>query len=485
MRTRGEDIRRTDLQGVGAGARLFTDELTARAAALVHGRTQPAPRDDAVSARLDALDARARAVLAAGGTATLRNAAALDFVGEALSLLTFDSRVEQSELTAVLPSLAEVLDLPLESLQLLVYRHALTGGEAAHFSPQVTAEYFLQLLVDLGVVEAASLWAISPADRFECVAAAGDAPRSRRLGRAARAALAGVPCLEGSFAATVVERWDRPHAALAVRIARHAQNVQLYLAEAATALTPLLERETLFERNAERERDLVAAAERRSVRLALDLHDGPLQELVALGTDMRLLRSQVRVLLDLEEHRRVVHGRFDDLDGRLEELDGALRRIVHSARSTVATDRPLADALLNELARAEHAGIRTSLDIDGELGDLTDSQRIVIFRIVQEALSNVCRHSGATSAAVTLSGAANHVTLRVVDDGCGFEPAEALSRARRRDRVGLCGLIERVRLLGGDIDIRSRPTAGTTVQATLPRWKPMHTREGAAFAVTA
>jgi hypothetical protein len=96
----------------------------------------------------------------------------------------------------------------------------------------------------------------------------------------ARAALDGVMAGSAQVRVRVVERWDRPYAALVAR-GRGAESEHLdhYLAEAATALAPVLERASLFDRRVHRERDLVAAGERRLVRLGFDLHDGPLQEI--------------------------------------------------------------------------------------------------------------------------------------------------------------------------------------------------------------
>jgi len=164
-----------------------------------------------------------------------------------------------------------------------------------------------------------------------------------------------------------------------------------------------------------------------------------------------------------------VGGRFDDLEARLSSLDQGLRDIARSVRSTSAVEQPLEHALRNEVDVLERTtGIPVELEVDGDVAALTDSQKIVLFRVVQESLSNVRKHSGATSASVRIRGLSGHVALEVCDNGCGFDGA----RARAKRRLGLVGVVERVRLLGGDVEIESSPGQGVLVRATLPRWRP-------------
>ena len=97
---------------------------------------------------------------------------------------------------------------------------------------------------------------------------------------------------------------------------------------------------------------------------------------------------------------------------------------------------------------------------------MTASQQIALARVAREALTNVRDHAEAT--AVTLAATATHegVSLVVVDDGKGFDPA------RDDDGLGLAGMHDRVRLLGGRLVVESRPGGPTRVAATLPRWRP-------------
>ena len=468
----GEEGARTEL----------VDDIADRAGAIAAGREA---RYGAGHARLDACERRAREIADAGGASDeTRRAASVEFLADAVTTLALDGAWDPGAARRAVVASAAAIDTSKGAALLAVFLRAIAHSDAAQLPPQIAADLFLWLLVELGPAEAASLWAIGPAQRAECLAAAGDAPRSRRLRSAAVAVLEHRDGGSEHVHAVPVMRWDRPFAALSARInSSESARLNVWLREAAAALSPVLERETLFERNAARERDLVSAAERRILRLGYDLHDGPLQELVALAEDLRLARSQVAALLD-KAHVPRIHGRFDDLEARLAALDRGLRDLVHSARPTTAVERPLEHALRDELdALSRAADIETSLSVEGDISDLTDSQKIVLFRMVQESLANVRKHSGATRADVHLRALQGYIELTVSDNGCGFDIHATVARALNAKRLGLAGVSERVRLLGGALDIEARIGEGVVIRATLPRWRP--TQNGHAFVYAA
>ena len=456
----------------------LASELIARAAAIGAGKPRGEgaallPRD--LRAALRASEVRARRL--AGGWG---QGAALDFLGDAVAAVTVEHRFEPGEARAAVTAAAEQLELPPEAAAFAVFRRALASKDFAQLPPTVAAELTLALIVELAPAAASSLWILDATGSTTCLAAHGKAPRSRRLREVARAALDGVLVGSAQVRAQVVERWDRPYAALVAR-GRGAESEQLddYLAEAATALAPILERSSLFDRRVQRERELVAAGERRLVRLGFDLHDGPLQEIIALANELQIASVQISAIVP-EEHRQRVRGRFSDVHARLGALDESLREVAHSIRATTAVARPVADALDSELRVLERAtGIEGELEVDGELDSLSDSQKIVLFRVVQEALSNVRKHSGAARVSVGVRSTRNFVGLTVTDDGCGFDP-----RRLAHDRLGLAGISERVRLLGGVVEIETGSGAGTTVRATLPQWRPSTPAAAAVFAAT-
>jgi signal transduction histidine kinase len=101
------------------------------------------------------------------------------------------------------------------------------------------------------------------------------------------------------------------------------------------------------------------------------------------------------------------------------------------------------------------------------------SQKIALIRVVQEALTNIREHANASAVRIWITTRNGRIDARVEDDGSGFHVARTLVECAKRGRFGLVGSSERVRLLGGTFDVRSRPGGPTTVSLSLPRWEPL------------
>lgn len=305
-------------------------------------------------------------------------------------------------------------------------------------------------------------------------AGAGKPGRSAKL--VARAVLdqEGREQSSGGRQGVAVLRWQRPEAALVFAPREEGAGLSVAAArETAAALTLVLEREALLLRSAARERALVEGGERLLARLGFDLHDGPIQDIAALAGDVRLLRGQLGVALTAAGGSPILLGRIDDLEARIFAADRALRDIVHSLESPSVSRRPLGDVLRREIdAFAAQAEIDTDLVVRGEFSELTDSQRIALVRIIQESLTNIREHSGATKVSVSVTRTRDEIAAEVSDNGRGFDVERTLVRTARNGRVGLLGMSERARLLGGRFDVRSRRGGPTTISAILPAWRP-------------
>jgi PAS domain S-box-containing protein len=193
-------------------------------------------------------------------------------------------------------------------------------------------------------------------------------------------------------------------------------------------------------------RKLIAAQEAERRLIARELHDDFGQVLTAIK--INLLRKE------------------GDGTESIALVDGAIARmrdLAQDLRPPMLDELGLEAALRSHVDReARRAGLRAELDIRPLPRRFTPSLETTCFRVVQEALTNVIRHAGATSVRCRLQATDNGLTLEVNDDGIGFDPVAV---RRRADSQGLVGMRERVELAGGELEIQSQPGQGTTVRA--------------------
>lgn len=202
--------------------------------------------------------------------------------------------------------------------------------------------------------------------------------------------------------------------------------------------------------------ELAVANER--TRLARDLHDSVAQTLYGLT-----LQAEAA-------GRKLAHGQSDAVQAHLSAMRDDARQTLQETRLLIFELRPpildqqgLAAALKARLEAVEaRSGLVMDLDLQ-EVSGLPDSVETGLYRIAQEALNNAARHAGATGLRVALNQTATAVTLEIVDNGNGFDPA-----AVAPGRVGLQGMAERVQQLNGRIDIRSTPQRGTAIHVEVP-----------------
>jgi len=201
----------------------------------------------------------------------------------------------------------------------------------------------------------------------------------------------------------------------------------------------------------------VVEDERRT--LAQDLHDDPVQTLTYLVRMLELLSDDPRLPPDLAP--LVLR------DGKLAtEVVAALRTVIHGLRPPVLDDLGAVAALRQLVAevRARH-GIVVQLQVSGEQVRLSDRCELTVYRVAQEALSNVVRHAQATHTRVDLHFG-EQVVLTVTDDGRGI-PSSGVAAAGSGGGLGLIGMRERVNLIGGSLEVRALAPHGSLVRATV------------------
>jgi signal transduction histidine kinase len=386
--------------------------------------------------------------------------------------------LDAADVRGAAAAVAEACGLPLAAARYVLFSQTAGNVRLLELPPLLALEIQLNLLLGLDILADASVWRRTT-NGLECMLALGSSDEpSRRVRAEAKAVLRGrsrLSLLGGSqLRSAPVDRFGEPYAAIVGRCGSVDHDVaDAFLAEAAAFMSPVVEREHLLEHSSSRERTLVAASERRLMRLGFDLHDGPIQDVLALAADIRLLQQQVYPFV-LAEQREIAYGRFEDLTARLVDLDRHLREIAHSLETKSVLSRPLGEILHREVdSFAERSGLEASLEIRGDPDSLSSAQRITVFRAIQEALANVREHSGASRVGVRVRARRSAIEVQIEDDGMGFEVERALAKAAQRGRLGLVGIAERVRMLGGTFQVESGPGGPTSLKFTLPRWEPL------------
>ncbi|MDQ8043619.1 MAG: sensor histidine kinase [Solirubrobacteraceae bacterium] len=203
---------------------------------------------------------------------------------------------------------------------------------------------------------------------------------------------------------------------------------------------------------------VIDAQEAERARLARDLHDEVNQSLTGI---MLRLSALAR---DADETTQAGLQEVRDLT---EQAMLELLRLSHDLRPTALDDLGLSAALEAQLQRIDQdTDLVVAREISNALPTLTPEQQTVLFRVAQEALSNVVQHSGATTVSVFLQPAGQGVLLRVVDDGCGIGNRRSPSKPFDRETAGLTGMRERAMLVGGSLDLQSS-SSGTSVELVL------------------
>ncbi len=211
-------------------------------------------------------------------------------------------------------------------------------------------------------------------------------------------------------------------------------------------------------------RHVLAGQEDERRRVAQELHDGPVQRLVQLCRALDLVDEQE----DIVAARRDVVAARDLAELIVTELREILRGLRPPALEHLGLV-PTLRRLLDELA--QRSGISAHLVVEGGVRRLDGDIELSVFRIGQEALTNVERHAGASAVTLTLDFGASVLTLTVRDDGAGFDAAGLLGE-QGSSGLGLRGMVERVELVGGELEVHSRPGAGTEVVARVPLPSP-------------
>ncbi len=207
----------------------------------------------------------------------------------------------------------------------------------------------------------------------------------------------------------------------------------------------------------------ISAQEEERKRIARSLHDDSGQALTML-------------IINLERLENLIHPDQNDLRVKLvttrhlaSQALSELRKIIYGLRPTVLDDLGLVPAI-RWYARStlEEIGIRVDVIGSEDFGPIDAEVKTTLFRIVQEAINNIVKHSAAKTATITLEKNKRHYILCVHDDGLGFDVDRSSEQAIRMQQWGLLGIRERAELIGAVTHVKSQKDQGTTIEVKVP-----------------
>jgi signal transduction histidine kinase len=210
-------------------------------------------------------------------------------------------------------------------------------------------------------------------------------------------------------------------------------------------------------------RRITQSQENERKRIARELHDDTIQSLIALSRRLEGLVTGEEPLPEAAAER------IGELWRQTTEMIRRVREFSQNLRPSVLDDLgllPCLEELTTDLER--QVGLQTEFQALGEKRRLSSEVELTLFRIAQEALSNVRRHSRASKVTTLIELADSVARMKIEDDGVGFRPPKLTDDLRAEDGLGLIGMHERVRLLGGNLRIESEQDSGTIVVAEVP-----------------
>ena len=209
-------------------------------------------------------------------------------------------------------------------------------------------------------------------------------------------------------------------------------------------------------------RQITWAQEDERKRIARELHDDTAQALIHLSRRLDSLATSSAQLSESAIQR------LDEFQELIDNILQGLRRFSRDLRPSVLDDLGLLPALAGLLDDVKEEGIKTELKVCGDRRRLSPEVELALFRIVQEALSNIRRHSQASQVVTVVEFGEGRAKITVDDDGQGFEPPDRSGDLVVMGKLGLAGMHERAHLLDGTLQIQSEPGEGTTVTVDIP-----------------
>jgi len=208
---------------------------------------------------------------------------------------------------------------------------------------------------------------------------------------------------------------------------------------------------------------ILHAQEDERKRISRELHDETGQALTAISVMLAALKHD-----EAASKSPTFASKMAETQRLLEKTMESIHHFARELRPTMLDELGLIPALRSHVKSfSEHTGLRVKLSANPAAEQLNNEQKTVLFRIAQESLTNVAKHARATRVHLTLRKAGEHLLMEIADNGQSFEVSPT-GAAKRKQRLGLLGMQERVRLVNGRFLIKPQPGKGTTVSVAIP-----------------
>jgi PAS domain S-box-containing protein len=212
---------------------------------------------------------------------------------------------------------------------------------------------------------------------------------------------------------------------------------------------------------------LLEQREQERLQIARDIHDGPVQELIAASMHLE------GMILDCPDPN--LAEAYEAIKANLQAAVAELRGYAQDLRPPVLSKFGLANAIQAHLEAFQEKHPELTIQYEANLAEglLSESVRVALYRIYQETLNNILKHARATQISIRLDKSQDEVSLEIQDNGIGFEIPRDWLELARRGHLGLVGMRERAEAIGGQLEIKSTPGEGTIMIVNIPSGSAM------------
>jgi signal transduction histidine kinase len=209
-------------------------------------------------------------------------------------------------------------------------------------------------------------------------------------------------------------------------------------------------------------RQLLLAQEEERKKISRELHDEIAQTLTGINVRLATLKTSAT------HNTRGLQGKISSAQRMVERSVDIVHRFARELRPTVLDDLGLIPALHSFVKSfSKQTRVHVRLTVFAGVEKLDNARRTTLYRVAQEALTNVARHAQASVVDVSIDKLPNGICMKIKDDGRSFQVDRVL-RAKKNKRLGLLGMRERVEMVGGSLNVESAPGKGTTICAKIP-----------------